>query len=255
LSAIQNKDAMLIKKEFERVCLDRFLKAIGESPELVEQDERPDFKLWFGERLVGVEVTQSLPARQPGKRLPQEQASLRGQVMELARKYYYAAEDTHLLHVSASFLDHRPFPKSRVDRLARDIARVLRSETSNWAMSAMGHLAPWEWTDELEEIVDLFVIRVPSPDYGAWSANGAAMCRDLVDQDLAIAMSRKEAKLESYRSVVSEVWLLIVIGQFEAGEIVTAHAKAPLSIKTKFDRVFAFEWITGNVSGVQVYRD
>ncbi len=70
-------------KALERIRLDQFVEAMDLHPDSVEECEPPDFILRFGANLIGVEVTDSLPKRESGKILPQEQASLRDRVMSL----------------------------------------------------------------------------------------------------------------------------------------------------------------------------
>jgi hypothetical protein len=68
-------------------------------------------------------------------------------------------------------------------------------------------------------------------------------------------VSRKGCKLRSYRSAVSTVWLLVVVELAEAGELVSVSDPiAPFAIRTEFDCVFAFNWLTGRVSEIAVIQ-
>lgn len=247
-------EAQVAEKRLERICLDRLLEATTRSPTHVEEREAPDFLVRFEGALVGVEVTRSLPAREPGKPLPQEQASLRNRVMSRARALYEAAGGFPL-HVSAGFLDHAPLSAGRVGSLARELAECLRVEAAGLAVYQWTTIEPDGLSNGLGEVHSLRIIRVPAPDYGAWSANGFVWCRTVDESDLSGVLARKETKISAYRSVVSEVWLLIVVELIEAGEIVSVPIPtAPLSITTKFDRVFALNWLSGAVSEIAVIR-
>lgn len=242
------------RKRIERICLDRLLEGIGQSPIHVQESESPDFLVQFEEPLVGVEVTRSLPPGNSGNSPPQEQAALRARVMSQARALYEAADGVPL-HVSAGFLDHTPLSVGRVRDLAREVAECLRVEVAGLGVHQWVTIEPDHLLGKLREMHSLRALRVPAPEYGVWSANSFAWCRTVDQSDLSSVLARKERKISSYRSSVSEVWLLIVVELFEAGEIVSVPIPTPpLSITTDFDRVFALNWLSGIVSEIPVIR-
>ena len=73
------------KKEQERICVERFLKAIGKAPAQIEDAEAPDFRVHFDSEAVGIEVTKSLRFGERGPNTPQAQASLAAKGMNQAR--------------------------------------------------------------------------------------------------------------------------------------------------------------------------
>jgi hypothetical protein len=242
------------QKDHERICVERFLKTIGKAPTLIEDSEAPDFRVTFGDEVVGIEVTKALRAGERGKNTPQAQASLRARVMNKARDLYDAT-GAPPLHVSAGFLDHTPVCGSRLAELSSEVAEFLQKHASGFALYQQEMIEPWEYTDVMPEVCSLHVMRVPSPDHGIWAANGFAMCRTADESDFEAALVRKEKKLASYRSAVQTVWLVVVVELFEAGEIVSApDPVSPSSITTAFDRVFAFHWLTGHISEIRILR-
>jgi hypothetical protein len=242
------------QKDHERICVERFLKAIGKVPTLIEDSEAPDFRVMLSGEIVGIEITKALRAGERGKNTPQAQASLRTRVLNQARDLYDAT-GAPPLHVSAAFLDHTPISGSRMAGLSREIAEFLHAVASGFALYERAMIEPWEHTDAMPEVYSLHVMRVPSPDHGFWGPNGVAMCRTADESDFEAALARKEKKLTSYRSALQTVWLVVVVELFEAGEIVsTPEPVAPFSITTAFDRVFAFHWLSGRVAEIAILR-
>jgi hypothetical protein len=242
------------KKEYERICVERFLQAIGKVPTLIEDSEAPDFRVRFGDELVGIEVTKALRFGELGQNTPQAQASLRARVMAQARALYDATSAPPL-HVSAAFLDHPPVTGSRVPQLAEAVADFIHTRAAGFEVWQRDLIEPCEYTVAIPEVYSLHFMRVPSPEDGLWAANGFGWCRAAEESDFESVISRKEKKTAGYRSAVPNVWLLVVVELFEAGELVTApEAIAPFSIVTEFDRVFAFHWLTGRVSEIPVIR-
>lgn len=94
----------MAQKDHERICVQRFLEAKGKVPTLVEDSEAPDFKVWFGAALVGIEVTKALGFGERGRDTSQAQASLAAKVMNEARDLYDAT-GAPPLHVTAAFLN------------------------------------------------------------------------------------------------------------------------------------------------------
>ena len=48
--------AQMALKDHERICVERFLEAIGKASTLIEDSEAPDFKVRFGEEVVGIRI-------------------------------------------------------------------------------------------------------------------------------------------------------------------------------------------------------
>lgn len=139
--------------------------------------------------------------------------------------------------------------------LSRAVAELLQIHASGFQLYQQDTIEPYEHTDKLPEINSLHFIRVPSPECGVWAPSGFAMCRMANESDFDSVVSRKEKKLSAYRSAVPTVWLLVVVELFEAGELVNiADSMAPFSVRTDFDRVFAFHWLTGRVCEIPVIR-
>jgi hypothetical protein len=242
------------KKQYERICVERFLKAIGRVPTLIEDSEAPDFRVHFNDELVGIEVTKALGFGERGQNTPQAQASLRARVLTKAR-VFYDSTGAPPLHVSAGFRDDTPITGSRVSQLAKAIADFLQTHASGFEIGEYDLIEPCEFTFSMPEVYSLHFMRVPSPEDGAWAANGFAMCRPADESDFSAIVSRKDKKVASYRSQVPTVWLLVVVELFEAGELVsTDEPSSPYSITTAFDRIFAFHWLTARVSEIPVAR-
>jgi hypothetical protein len=244
----------MTNKEYERICLDRFLGAIERTPDRVEAPKppAPDFLIWFRNELIGVEVTQLLPANKGRHDTPQRQASLRQRVMDLARKFYDEKE-AHPLHVSADFLDHVPLSDCRVPVLARSMADYLA--TRNWGFDTYGRevTEPFKYTDKLPELAGFRFMRVPTPDHGAWAPTFSFWCRPAFESDFLPVLARKERKLSKYRTFAPKVWLLVVVENIEAGELISADpSKIAFSVKTAFDCVYALNRVSGKVSIIEV---
>jgi hypothetical protein len=119
----------MIQKDHERICVQRFLEAIGKVPTLIEDSEAPDFRVRFGDDVVGIEVTKSLRFGERGKDSPQAQANLRGRVMQQAWDFYNAS-GAPPLHVTAAFLDRPPLSGGRLAELSRVVAEFLQKRST-----------------------------------------------------------------------------------------------------------------------------
>jgi hypothetical protein len=242
------------QKDHERTCVQRFLEAIGKVPTFIEESEAPDFRVRFEGEVVGIEVTKALPSGERGKDSPQAQASLAARVMNQARDFYDAT-GAPPLHVTAAFLDHTPLSGGRVAEISRAVAEFLQTHAAGFELYQQATVEPCEDTDTMAEICSLHFMRVPSREHGAWVPTMFAWRRPADESDFASVVSRKEKKINSYRSSVPTVWLLVVVELFEAGELVSApDSIAPFSLATEFDRVFAFNWLSGRVSEIPVIR-
>ena len=65
----------------------------------------------------------------------------------------------------------------------------------------------------------------------------------------------KVQKLSNYRSFVSQVLLLVVVENIEAGELISAEkATSTFSVKTSLDSVYVLNKISGKVSAIELAR-
>jgi hypothetical protein len=200
----------MAQKDHKRICVQRFLEAIGKVPTLIEDSEAPDFRVRFGDEVVGIEVTKALHFGERGKDSPQAQASLAAKVMNQARDVY-AATGAPPLHVTATVLSHTPLSGSRVPELSKAVADFLHTHASGLELYQRDLIEPCEHTVKMPEVYSLHFLRVPSPEHGAWAASSFAWCRTGDEVDFASVVSRKEKKIASYRSAVPAVWLQTAI--------------------------------------------
>ncbi len=152
----------MAQKDHERICVERFFVSIGRVPTLIEDSEARDFRVRFGEEVVGIEVTKALRLGELGKDSPQAQASLATKVMNRARKLY-DANGTPPLHVTAAFLSQTPLSLGRVPELSRAIADFLHVHASGLELYQRDLIEPCEHTNKMPEAFSLHFMRVPSP--------------------------------------------------------------------------------------------
>jgi hypothetical protein len=141
----------MAKKDHEWICVQRFLEAIGKVPTLIEDSEAPDFRVRFGEEVVGIEVTNALHLGERGKDFPQAQASLAAKVMNQARDLY-GASGAPPLHVTAALLSHMPLSAGRVPELSRAVADFLLTHAWGLELFERDLIEPCEHTDKMPDV-------------------------------------------------------------------------------------------------------
>jgi hypothetical protein len=242
------------EKEYERICLDRFLGEIKIIPDSVEAPKppAPDFLIRFGSDVIGVEVTRLLPDSKGKRDTPQRQNSLRRRAMDLARDSYYE-KNGHPLHVSAHFIGSISLEDNQLPGLAARLADFIASRAYRLEIHQGEVMEPCKYTNKLPEVAGLSLYRVTTPDSGAWSPSGSFWYRCALESDILPVLAKKEQKLNNYKAFSSKVWLLVIVENIEAGELISAEPSTmPFSVRSDFNRVYALNSISGKVSQIEV---
>jgi hypothetical protein len=240
------------KKDLEATYFALFRRArpdleLGE----VEHGDAPDFVLRWRGSTLGIEVTRFSPLRDSTRFVPEEQDSLRGRVLDLARDHYYG-QSSVALHVQALFNDHRPLVRKRVAPLAEEIAAYLAANAAGIALYEQVPFTSAAKYPFMGEVGALTAFRVPQPSYGVWYAGKAGWVRNADLPDFEGILAIKEPLLSTYKRKADEVWLLCVFEVTAGGTHVGVPRQVDFSLETGFDRVFALERFSGACSEIPV---
>jgi hypothetical protein len=180
------------KKDIEATYFSLFRRA---RPDLelaeVEHGDAPDFVLHWRGSTLGIEVTRFSPPRDSTPFVPEEQDSLRGRVLDIARDRYYRQSNV-ALQVQALFNDHRPLARKRVASLAEEIAAYLAANASGIALYERVPFTSAAKFPYMAELGALTAFRVPEPSYGVWYAGKAGWIRDAAVADFERILEAKE---------------------------------------------------------------
>lgn len=232
----------MASKDTERDQLASFLRSRPDLGLAAPIDsEEPDFLVEWGGARLGIELTQFSPARDGSGFIPEEQRSLRSRVMSEARRIF-ESQSAIALHVDAIFNDRRPVKPGRITQLADEMAEYLAWKASGIEIYAEVPFSAPEKHPYLSEVAHITAFRVPEPSYGVWYAGQAGWVSQAGAKDFIKILSRKEARLDSYRRKCDAVWLIVVFDLMAGGDHVEGpRAPAGFQLITGFDRVFGLD--------------
>lgn len=228
------------KKEIERRALNVARSVSTLIPDGKTEDfEKPDFKVHTSTGLVGIEVTELMPAaRSDGFSSPLDEKSFHQKVMQLAETEYRRMHREVPISVSAGFCRIDDDVTNERSAVARSMARSL----ADFVVSHM-HLArpveTFSWRRELPK--GFAVVTIWTPRDRAWySHESMSLTLDGIHQRLAERIREKNALVETYRTNVpgAPIHLLLYSCTEVPKGIPITHGMDDWGFQFDFERVF-----------------
>jgi hypothetical protein len=252
------------KKRHERFLLDRFLERQGISPASIEPLDPPDFLIDLEGRKVGIEVTElfirsnkSEAHRQPEEKpLLQEAESNTDRIVSKARKIYFDAGNPPVLS-TIWFSDRITLDNKKGDQIAELIAHQIQT------MSLQNSQAvAWRSSeDENEErslsewVAIIHTDRVPELRFARWTVARPGLVATLTPKHLQEVIDRKAKKINGYKKVAEEIWLLIVADRTRPSQKFSVAPDFPLdSISSPFAKTFYYGYVSDEVFSFEAMK-
>jgi hypothetical protein len=230
-----------MKKNRELAHLEHFRTICPFFPDgKIEKAEKPDFLVYTGESILGIEHTEIF---QPG---PSDGTSLQakdnlGQRVVRKAKELYLQRNSQPLHIQVFFNQKVNIRKKEIDRLAKMVLNLVETTPI-----VLGEPITLKRTKENAEYFPIEVVMVhiyahPKIKENSWHSSSAGRIPKLTPEYLQDKINRKELKLDHYNTRCEEIWLLIVADDFripstvDLSELVLVHRYI-----SRFNRVFFF---------------
>lgn len=233
-----------------------FLKAIKHNPETLKRlnAPEPDFGFYLGNDLIGVEETQIVHIDEKGFNRTQHISTCNA-VTAKAQEIFNSYEVDQDIEVYVSFADYSGTINYNSENLIQKNERgVIALQIASLVLNHMP-LAPGGKTvidhydsyfiDMLSRKIDRITIsNVTGMRPSFWSSPYGGVCPRLTPAVIKREMKRKSTKPKNYKSLYSEIWLLLTIHRFrfdanfikdDLSEILSTHFETP------FTRVFVFD--------------
>lgn len=238
-------------KEEERYYVETLAAVV---PELaateLKESEAPDFLIETPSGIIGVEVTEFDDPPTPGMPRAMEQAGLRDWIVSQARTLYANAGGAPL-HVSVLFTEYPPLTKQRSRTLAQELAQFLIGSSRAFISYSQSRFLDDVTSEHFPEIASISAVRVPDESYSSWSTGAGGWVRHASAVEVQRIVSKKEARLPTYRLKCTYAWLLIAFDLYAAGDAIHAPTEpVDFAVRTDFDRVFSLNVVTRRVSEI-----
>ena len=179
-----------------------------------------------------------------------EQAGLRDWIVSQARTLLSRAGGAPL-HVSVLFTEYPPLTKQRSRTLAQELAQFLISSSRAFISYSQSHFLDDVTSEPFPEIASISAVRVPDESYSSWSTGAGGWVRHASAGEVQRIVSKKEARLPTYRLVCTHAWLLIAFDVCAAGDAIHAPTEpVDFAVQTNFDRVFCLNVVNRRVSEI-----
>lgn len=253
------------QRERERSHLGHFANRYGFPTEALKFGDKPDLIVHTDTGDVGIEHTKLVRVEAaPGIVLPQAQEQLQDRVVSRAQAIF-EERGGGMLGVNAHFSSdpNNILGKRNVDEAAFRLAAVIAHaaqilgpevEKSGWQT-----LEGWNYEERFPGLffpaqIDLIHFQVVDhPGFVLWGVPRGCFVPDITTQHLQQTIDGKEAKLGSYRSRCSEVWLSMVTENWLPSSYFNITPEvAEFTFRSAFDRVFYFEHFDGKIVELKV---
>lgn len=231
----------MVDKLLERFLLDRFLSTLDYSiGGRIIPGEKPDFIIQRKPSCIGVEVTRYLVQPEPGEHPKKEQESLRDQVLELASEEF-SRQDNRLVHVNVLFSSSKTIYKRNIHSIANDIVTIVcKFDVELGSFETIQTLGRSQFNLP-DEVISITVARSRNLSRSYWNANDVGFIPECGINDIQMILNQKESKVEKYREICPNIWLLIVASGFG----LSSYSDFPEEIfsqrySSSFDRIFLF---------------
>ncbi len=252
------------KKQHERFLLDRFLEHEGISPASIEPLDPPDFLIDFEGRKVGIEVTElfirsnkseahSQPEEEP---LLQVAESITNLIVSKARKIYFDADNPPVLS-TIWFSDRITLDKKKGDQIAQLIAHQIQTMSPQTSQAVAWRSSE----DENEErslsewVAIIHTCRVPDLRFARWTVARPGLVATLTPKHLQEVIDKKAKKINDYKTVAEEIWLLIVADRTRPSQKFFVMPDFPLdSISSPFAKTFYYGYVSDEVLSFEAMK-
>jgi hypothetical protein len=224
-------------KPEERIYIEWLVKAIGLQHCEILDCESPDFLINVGPRKIGIEVTKFLPKKLGGTPLPQEQASLRKQLLNKAKVLWFS-RNLPPISLLAVFEPVLLLTKRTAREIAQEILLYLMKQEVQAEISKQ-RMCVLDCSDDIPHLRKLIASQMPSKSHCLWQESLGGWARVASKDDIEDMVSAKSSKIKLYQSKASEIWLVCVFQNLEAGECVSIPQEPiTFNIRTTFNKVY-----------------
>lgn len=229
-----------VRKRRERFFFEEFVSGVGLVAEIVEQREAPDMLVRASGRLIGVELTEFFVSPDSHGRALQAQESIGDQIATKAQRLYEQS-GAPPAHVTLCFWPNRNLSDLNRDGTAKLLCEFVRGlnlatwQRAEWKPGFPNSVLP-------DEVSFVHALGVPSSDLARWGVARAGWVAPLKLESLQRIIDSKAQRIESYRTVIDEVWLLIIADSFRPSSLVRRGSDFDGSvIQSPFCRTYFFE--------------
>lgn len=201
----------MTKKATERLFVEWFIDKIRWDPCRVVDDEEPDFKIEFPDKIIGLEVTNLYKdENRKGSPVKRDESFRRKWLSEVSKKYHEKSQ----LPLRVKILIKSGELKGDPEALAYELAQ--RSNIKVWESEV------FEFTTEAKCNLKIWLERLPDKykRHNQWTFidNHVGFSRAIDEAVIQDKVKNKAAKLPKYKKKYSEIILLIVLDRiYESG--------------------------------------
>jgi hypothetical protein len=252
------------KKQHERFLLDRFLELQEISPASIEPLDPPDFLIDIEGRKVGIEVTELFIRSNKSEAHPQlEEApllqaaeSITNLIVSKARKIYFDAGNSPVLS-TIWFSDRITLDKKKGDQIAELIAHQIQTMSLQNSQAVAWRSSEDENEERSlsESVAIIQTYRVPELRFARWTVAGPGLVATLTPKHLQEVIDKKAKKINGYKKVAEEIWLLIVVDRTRSSQKISVMPDFPLnSISSPFAKTFYYDYVFGEVFSFEAMK-
>lgn len=222
------------RKQREARFLSSFLALSNIPARMIEPREAPDFLLELDGRQIGLELTEVFVPALPGAFTAQARESTISRVVDEAMLLYETRGGRPLFVGIGipSNADLRGIKRSQTaDALATLVLSLAPSpgETVEWKPPAAGN--------PLLSHIAFLIVR--AQEVSCWWAPQGALIAPLTEPTLQARIDEKAKKLNDYRAVAAEVWLLLAIEGLAPSQLFDLNATIRSdALRSPFNRTF-----------------
>lgn len=244
----------MVDKQEEGRYLQHLLVSLGMGDYRIVHSESPDFLIMSGSRVIGVEVTKYLPKKRGNEPLPQEQTSLRRKLLKRAESIWFAEENSPV-NVLAVFEPGALFTKASAKDASDSIVKYMLDRGMS-SLPIEGRFHVLDAAEAIHQLRKLVVNRIPSKAYACWQESLGGWTREATKDEIQELVGSKSSKMGLYLSHAPEIWLVGILQNIEAGELVQIpRGPVAYAVETKFKRVFLVNGLAFHYIEIPVSRD
>ena len=229
------------KKQHERFLLDHFFQALRMTARIVEEREGPDFLVRLDGREIGVELTRLFVPHRTNTHPPQANESSSDRFVLHAQRLYQESAGPPV-HVRVCFA-----PRCNLTALNRDGQKAATLSTFVRKLD----LGPGQVVDcgpeecdraQLpKEISFVHALGVPDCGMARWVVARAGWAAPLTIEALQSRIDEKSKRLNQYKEVVAENWLIVVSDGTRPSQLFTTPSILDASqVSSPFSKTFYF---------------
>ena len=230
-----------LRKQFERILLERFLEDASLSAKIAEEREAPDFIVCYEGRPVGVEITQLFVSHDQSQNLMQAQEAITGRIVSRAGQIYETSGGPPV-HVSVCFRPYSDLRNLNREHTSKELASFVRSlNLSEWEY--------FDWRPEdseaplADEISFVHALGVPSFDMAHWAVARAGWAAPVSVDILQARIDEKSLRLAMYRKIVNENWLVIIADATKPSGLFDTRSEFDVQdVSSLFSRTFFYSY-------------